>query len=76
MDQDREGLLLLLLKEGSTRHAVELYREETGATREEASRAVEELARRHGISRRGSRLVPILLAGLAGLLGAILAFQG
>ena len=75
MDQDREGLVVLLLKEGSTRHAVELYREETGVTQQAARRAVEEMARRHGIPRRRYRIVPILLAGLAGLLGTFLAFR-
>lgn len=75
MDQDREGLVLLLLKEGSTRHAIELYREETGVTQHEANRAVGDLARRNDISLRRNRLVPVLLAGLAGLLGTLLAFQ-
>ena len=75
MDQDRVGLVLLLLKEGSTRHAVELYREETGVTQQEASRVVEEMAERHGIPRRRNKLVPILVVGLAGLLGTLLAFQ-
>ena len=75
MDQDREGLVLLLLKEGSTRHAVELYREEMGVTRQEASCAVEDMAQRHGVPLRRNRLVPILLAGLACLLGTFLAFQ-
>jgi hypothetical protein len=75
MDQDREGLVLMLLKEGSMRHAVELYREETGVTQQEANRAVEQLADRHGITLRRNPLVPVLLAGLAGLLGTLLAFQ-
>jgi hypothetical protein len=75
MDRDREGLLLLLLQEGSTHHAVELYREETGVGPEEAKSAVKQLARQHGVQPRRSEFLPLLLAGLAGLLGAVLAFQ-
>ena len=75
MDRDRDGLLLLLLQEGSTRHAIELYQEETGAAPEEAKRAVKQLARQHGVSVRRSGVLPFLLAGLAGLLGTVLAFQ-
>jgi hypothetical protein len=75
MDRDREGLLLLLLREGSTRHAIELYQEETGAAPEEAKLTVKQLARQHGIRARRNGFLPLLLAGLAGLLGTILAFQ-
>lgn len=75
-DQDREGLIILLLQEGSTRHAIELYREETGASWEDAVNAVENLSRRHGIHIRRSWMVPWLVAGMAALLGSALAFQG
>lgn len=75
MDQNNEGLVLLLLKEGSTRHAIELYREEMGVTRQEARRAIADMARRHDVPLQRSGLVPILLAGLAGLLGTLIAFQ-
>ena len=75
MDQDNEGLVLLLLKEGSTRHAIELYREEMGVTRQEARRAIADMARRHDVPLQRSGLIPILLAGLAGLLGTLIAFQ-
>lgn len=74
-DQDREGLIILLLQEGSTRHAIELYREETSVSWEDAAEAVADLSRRHGIPLRRSRLVPWLVAGLAALLGSALAFQ-
>jgi hypothetical protein len=73
MDQDHEGLVLLLLREGSKRHAVELYREETGVSQREADEAVRDLAHRHGIALRRSKLLPVLLAGLAGLLGVLLS---
>ena len=74
-DQDREGLIILLLQEGSTRHAIELYREETGVSWEDAVEAVGNLSRRHGIPMRRNRLVPWLVAGMAALLGSALAFQ-
>lgn len=75
-DQDREGLIVLLLQEGSTDHAIELYCEETGASWEDATAAVTELAQRHGVSLRRKRLIPWLVAGIAALLGSALAFQG
>lgn len=75
IDRDREGLLLLLLQEGSTRHAIELYQEETGSAPEEAKLAIRQLARRHGIQTRRGGVLPFILAGLAGLLGTVLAFQ-
>lgn len=64
----------MLLKEGSMDHAIRLYREETGANRDEAKHAVAELSRRHGIRPRSNRLLPLLLAGLAGLLYLMIAF--
>jgi len=73
-DQDREGLIILLLQEGSTRHAIELYREETGVSWEDAVNAVENLSRRHGIPIRRSWMVPWLVAGMAALVGSALAF--
>ena len=76
MDRDREGLLLLLLQEGSPRHAIELYQEETGAAPEEARVAIKQLAQQHGVRLRRSGVLPLVLAGLAGLLGTVLAFQG
>jgi hypothetical protein len=47
---DIEGLVVLLLRDGSKRDAIVLIQEETGASRAEAQRQVAELARRHGIS--------------------------
>jgi hypothetical protein len=74
-DQDREGLIILLLQEGSTRHAIELYREETGVSWEDAVEAVTNLSQRNGIPIRRNRLMPWLVAGMAALLGSALAYQ-
>jgi hypothetical protein len=74
MDEDKEGLVVMLLKEGSMGHAIRLYREETGADYEKAKHAVAELSRRHGVAHRSNRLLPLLLVGLAGLLGLVVAF--
>jgi len=74
MDEDKEGLVVMLLKEGSTGHAIRLFREETGADREKARHAIAELSRRHGLPSRRNRLLPLVLIGLAGLLGLAIAF--
>ncbi len=74
-DQDQDGLIILLLQEGSLRHAIELYHEEAGVSWEEATEAVADLARRHGIPLRRRRVVPWLVAGLAALVGSALVFQ-
>ncbi|MCL4203833.1 MAG: hypothetical protein KJ000_15130 [Pirellulaceae bacterium] len=49
MHDDPTELILLLLREGSTEHAIELYCEETGATREQAQHHIDHLARRAGL---------------------------
>jgi hypothetical protein len=74
-NQDQDGLIVLLLREGSTRHAIALYHEETGVSWEEAAEAVADLADRHGIPLRRRRVVPWLVAGLAALAGSALVFQ-
>lgn len=73
-DQDQDGLIVLLLQEGSVRHAIELYHEETGVRWEEATEAVAELARLHGIPLRRRRVIPWLVGGLIALLGSALVF--
>jgi len=75
-NQDQDGLIVLLLQEGSTRHAIELYREETGVGWEEAAESVAALAQRHGIPLRRRRVLPWLVAGIAALVGTALVFQG
>ena len=64
MDEDRDSLLLLLLKEGSTEQAVKLYQEETGLHYADAQVRVNALASRHGLrSRRlAAWAVPLLIA--------------
>jgi hypothetical protein len=52
MHENITGLILLFLREGSTRDAVELYCEETGSSREEARCVVAQLAEQHGLSPR------------------------
>lgn len=64
----------MLLNEGSMGHAIRLYSEETGADHEKAKHAVAELSRRHGISAKRNGLLPLILVGLAGLLGLAIAF--
>lgn len=64
----------MLLKEGSTSHAIHMYREETGADLERARHAVAELSRRHGIAARPRGWMPLILIGLAGLLCAMVVF--
>ncbi|MEQ8786320.1 MAG: hypothetical protein RIC55_08470 [Pirellulaceae bacterium] len=66
--EDIEGLLVLLLRDGSRSDAVTLYQEETGADREQAERVVADLARRHNIS---SMNWPAAVAVAAAVLGAI-----
>lgn len=75
-DQDQDGLIILLLQEGSTRHAIALYHEEAGVSWEEAAEAVAQLADRHGIPLRRWGVVSWLVAGLAALAGSALVFQG
>jgi len=75
MDEDREGLVLMLLEEGSTGHAIQMYREETGVDLEHAKHAVAELSRKHGIVSRPRGWMPLILIGPAGLVGAMVAFQ-
>jgi hypothetical protein len=71
VDENREALALMLLEEGSKDHAIQLYREETGAGYFDAKNRVEELADRHGMRRNQiSRwaIMWLLLALLGGFL--------
>jgi Fic family protein len=65
MHDDPTELILLLLREGSTEHAIELYSEVTGASREQARRHIDELARRAGLKsvRRRWRALALLAGG-------------
>ena len=73
MEEARIGLILMLLREGSTRHAVKVYQEEAGVSFSAAQRSVDELARQHGVSVRRRSLLPLALIALAGLLGLVLS---
>lgn len=74
MDDTPEDLMLMLLEEGSTDHAIELYREEMDVERSEAVRVVSELSKRHGIQIRRPSLLPFLMLGGTLLFAALLAF--
>ena len=73
MEESRIGLILMLLREGSTRHAVKMYQEEAEVSLFAAERAVQELAQEHGIELRRRSLLPLALIALAGLLGIALS---
>ena len=64
MKDEIEGLIALLLREGSRTDAVRLYQDETGASKDEAKRFVAEVARQNGIAR--GRSYWLLLALLLG----------
>ena len=64
MPREAEGLALFFLQQGSKRDAVRLYQEETGAGRAEAKRAVEKLARRHGVLSSNMGIADLMLVAL------------
>lgn len=71
--EDIEGLLVLLLRDGSWNDAVMAYREETGADREQAEDAVAEVARRHHISTwNWSAIIAVAVAVLGALTFAVI----
>ena len=63
----------MLLREGSTRHAIKVYQEEADVSFFSARQTVVELAARHGIRVRRRSMLPLALIALAGLLGLILS---
>jgi hypothetical protein len=73
VEESRIGLILMLLREGSTRHAVMVYQEEADVSFFAAQRSVYELARQHKIDVRKRSLLPLALIALAGLLGLMLS---
>lgn len=73
VEESRIGLILLLLREGSTQHAVKVYQEEAEVSYAVALRSVRDLARQHGIDLPRSSLLPLALIALAGLLGLALS---
>ncbi|MHB8974836.1 MAG: hypothetical protein ACYC3X_31060 [Pirellulaceae bacterium] len=74
MEDRRIGLVLMLLREGSTRHAIDVFQEEAEVSFPIARQAVFELARQYGIPLRHWSALPLALLALAGLLlGLLLA---
>ena len=73
MEETRIGLILMLLREGSTRHAVKVYQEEADVSYFVAQRSVFQLARQHGIEVRRHSILPYALIALASLLGLALS---
>ena len=73
MEENRIGLILMLLREGSTRHAIKVFQEEADVSYFVARRSVYDLARQHGVDVRRHSLVPLALIALAGLLGLLLS---
>ena len=73
MQENLTDLLLMLLDEGSTNDAIELYREETGTSREEACQFIHNLSRRHGVRPRSSGWLSLALLTGATLLGIFLS---
>lgn len=70
MPGEAKGLLLFLLKEGNKSDAIRLYQDETGAGRTDARRAVQDLARQHGVIHTEIGFSDIALLAL--MLGSIL----
>ena len=54
MNEERDSLVLLLLREGSTDQAIKLVQEETGLHYVDAKRKVHRFASRNGIRSHGS----------------------
>ncbi len=73
MEESRIGLILMLLREGSMRHAIQVYQEEADVTYWAAKQSVRDLAQKHGIAMRRRSLLPLALLALASLLGLALS---
>jgi hypothetical protein len=73
VEENRIGLILMLLREGSRRHAVKAFQEEADVSYFVARRAVQKMAREHGIEGRRRGLVPLALIALAGAVGLVLS---
>ena len=73
MEENRIGLILMLLREGSKRHAVKVFQEEADVNFFAARRAVQKIALEHGIEGRRHSLLPLALIALAGAVGLALS---
>ena len=73
MEESRIGLIVMLLREGSFRDAVQVYQDEADVPFRSARRAVVDIARAHAIPTRRSTFSSLLWLTLAGALGALLS---
>ncbi len=73
MEESRIGLILMLLREGSARQAIQVYQEEADVNYWAAKQSVRDLAHRHGIAVRRRSLLPLAILALASLLGLVLS---
>jgi len=66
VEDNRVGLVLMLLREGSTQQAIQVFQEEAAVNFPAARQSVFELAREHGIPLRRRRLMmPLTLLVIA-----------
>lgn len=66
VEDNRVGLVLMLLREGSTQQAIEVFREEAAVNFPVARQSVFALAREHGIPLRRRRIaMPLTLLAIA-----------
>jgi hypothetical protein len=66
VEDNRVGLVLMLLREGSTQQAIQVFQEEAAVNFPVARQSVFALAREHGIPMRRRRLVmPLTLLAIA-----------
>ncbi len=63
---EARDLMLFLLRQGNRRDAVRVYQDETGAHRSEATQAVQQLARQHGMTFAAMAFADVVLLVLMG----------
>lgn len=68
VEDNRVGLVLMLLREGNTRQAIQVFQEEAEVNLPVARQSVFALAREHGIPVRRGSMVPLALLAVAILL--------
>lgn len=71
VDDSRVGLILMLLREGNARQAIQAYQEEADVNREVARVRVLQLARQHHTPVRKNLILRLARLALAGLLGLL-----
>jgi len=73
MNEERDSLVLLLLREGSVEEAVRAHQEDTGLSHYDAKRAVLTMAARNGVPSRGFAPWAVALLAAATLVGFLLS---